>query len=167
MPRGCYGRSVRQETRHLGHGAGGRETLLGALAHCGEGHPVSIPVPCTWCPTWNIPVTHQQPSDSHSFLQRPHSPPPFKEAQDAPQARLPHPPPAPEALCIGSLNPCSGPGSLLGYLSTRTLMFGSPRPLLVWHPSSPRLLELQDYGSRLKADRVPQPGPSQRLPRKR
>lgn len=46
-------------------------------------------------------------------------------------------------------------------------MFGSPRPLLVWHLSSPRLLELQDYGSRLKADRVPQPGPSQRLPRKR
>ena len=77
-----------------------------------------------------------------------------------PQARLPHPPPAPEALCIGSLNPCSGPGSLSGYLSTRTLMCGSPRPLLVWHPSSPRLLELQDYGSRPKADRVPQPGPS-------
>lgn len=76
-----------------------------------------------------------------------------------PQARLPQPPPALEALCIGPLNPCSGPGPLPGHLPTRTLVCGSTRPLPVWRPSSLRLEELWDHGSHPKADRAPQPAP--------
>lgn len=51
--------------------AAGRETLLGALARRGEGHPVSTPAPCTWCPTWNILSligSHQSPAHFSSIL---------------------------------------------------------------------------------------------------
>lgn len=67
--------------------AGGRGQGNPARGSCPPrgGPPVSIPVPCTGYPTWNIPVTQQQPSDSRSFLQHPHRPPPSKEAQDAPR----------------------------------------------------------------------------------
>ena len=150
---------MRQETGHRGQGVGkpckgllpavGRATLCPPLRLA---HGVPPGTSFHSSAAIRVPLTSPASSQSSSLQGGP----------GRPQARLPHPPPAPEALCTGSLNPCTGPGSLLGYLSTRTLMCGCPRPLLIWHPSSHRLDELQNHGSW-----VPQPGPSQHLPRKR